>query len=62
MALMVGGQAVAVGITQMGDGLQIRPFAKTDWLMIEGDDRLTRASHSFRNPSCRWRLQSLRTR
>jgi hypothetical protein len=32
MALVVGGQAVSVGIAQMGDGLQIRPFAKTDWL------------------------------
>jgi len=32
MALVVGGQAVSVGIAQMGNGLQIRPFAKTDWL------------------------------
>jgi len=32
MALVVGGQAVSVGIAQLGDGLQIRPFAKTDWL------------------------------
>ena len=32
MAMVVGGQAVSVGIAQMGDGLQIRPFAKTDWL------------------------------
>jgi hypothetical protein len=32
MALVVGGQAVSVGIAEMGDGLQIRPFAKTDWL------------------------------
>jgi len=29
---LVGGQAVSVGIAQMGNGLQIRPFAKTDWL------------------------------
>lgn len=32
MALVVGGQAVSVGVANMGDGLQIRPFAKTDWL------------------------------
>jgi len=32
MALVVGGQAVSVGVAEMGDGLQIRPFAKTDWL------------------------------
>jgi hypothetical protein len=32
MALVVGGQAVSVGIAEVGDGLQIRPFAKTDWL------------------------------
>ncbi len=32
MALVVGGQAVSVGIAELGDGLQIRPFAKTDWL------------------------------
>jgi hypothetical protein len=32
MALVIGGQAVSVGVAEMGDGLQIRPFAKTDWL------------------------------
>lgn len=32
MALVIGGQAVSVGIAELGDGLQIRPFAKTDWL------------------------------
>jgi len=32
MALVVGGQAVSVGVADLGDGLQIRPFAKTDWL------------------------------
>jgi len=32
MALVVGGQAVSVGVAEMGNGLQIRPFAKTDWL------------------------------
>ena len=32
MALVIGGQAVSVGIAEMGNGLQIRPFAKTDWL------------------------------
>lgn len=32
MALVVGGQAVSVGVAQLGQGLSIRPFAKTDWL------------------------------
>lgn len=32
MALVIGGQAVSVGIADLGSGLQIRPFAKTDWL------------------------------
>lgn len=32
MALVIGGQAVSVGVAELGDGLQIRPFAKTDWL------------------------------
>jgi hypothetical protein len=33
MALVVGGQAVSVGIAKLDDGhLQVRPFAKTDWL------------------------------
>lgn len=32
MALVVGGQAVSLGVANMGDGLTLRPFAKTDWL------------------------------
>jgi hypothetical protein len=32
MALVIGGQAVSIGIAQLGDGLEVRPFAKTDWL------------------------------
>ncbi|RYZ06135.1 MAG: hypothetical protein EOO73_17160 [Myxococcales bacterium] len=32
MALVVGGQAVSVGVAELGDGLKIRPLAKTDWL------------------------------
>ncbi|HYP89589.1 MAG TPA: hypothetical protein VEQ59_15580, partial [Polyangiaceae bacterium] len=33
MAFVVGGQAVSVGVAKIGDsGLEIRPFAKTDWL------------------------------
>jgi hypothetical protein len=32
MALVVGGQAVSLGVAQLGQGLSIRPFAKTDWL------------------------------
>lgn len=32
MALVVGGQAVSLGIADLGNGLQVRPFAKTDWL------------------------------
>jgi hypothetical protein len=32
MALVVGGQAVSLGVADLGDGLQLRPFAKTDWL------------------------------
>jgi hypothetical protein len=32
MAMVIGGQAVSVGIADLGSGLQIRPFAKTDWL------------------------------
>jgi hypothetical protein len=32
MALVVGGQAVSLGVADLGNGLQIRPFAKTDWL------------------------------
>ena len=32
MALVIGGQAVSLGVADVGDGLQLRPFAKTDWL------------------------------
>jgi hypothetical protein len=32
MAFVVGGQAVSVGVANLGDGLKVRPFAKTDWL------------------------------
>jgi len=32
LALVVGGQAVSLGVAKMGDGLQLQPFAKTDWL------------------------------
>ncbi len=32
MALVVGGQAVSVGVAELGSGLVIRPFAKTGWL------------------------------
>lgn len=32
MALVVGGQAVSLGVADVGTGLQLRPFAKTDWL------------------------------
>ena len=32
MALVVGGQAVSVGVADLGGGLELRPFAKTDWL------------------------------
>jgi hypothetical protein len=32
MAMVIGGQAVSVGIADLGSGLQVRPFAKTDWL------------------------------
>jgi hypothetical protein len=32
MALVVGGQAVSLGVANLGDGLKIRPFAKTGWL------------------------------
>jgi hypothetical protein len=32
MALVVGGQAVSLGIANLGNGLEIMPFAKTDWL------------------------------
>lgn len=31
-ALVVGGQAVSVGIATSGEQLEIQPFAKTDWL------------------------------
>jgi len=32
MALVIGGQAVSLGVANLGDGLQLRPFAKTAWL------------------------------
>jgi hypothetical protein len=32
MALVVGGQAVSVGVAELGQGLSVRPFAKTEWL------------------------------
>jgi hypothetical protein len=32
MALVVGGQAVSMGVADVGDGLKLRPFAKTGWL------------------------------
>ena len=31
-ALVVGGQAVSLGVADTGDGLQLQPFAKTGWL------------------------------
>jgi hypothetical protein len=38
MALVVGGQAVSVGVADLGGGLELRPFAKTGWL----NERLAR--------------------
>lgn len=32
MALVVGGQAVSLGVADLGTGLQLKPFAKTGWL------------------------------
>jgi hypothetical protein len=32
LALVVGGQAVSLGVADLGSGLRLRPFAKTDWL------------------------------
>jgi hypothetical protein len=32
LALVVGGQAVSLGVADVGSGLQLRPFAKTEWL------------------------------
>ncbi len=32
MALVVGGQTVSLGVADLGDGLELRPLAKTDWL------------------------------
>lgn len=32
LALVVGGQAVSLGIASKGDGLELMPFAKTGWL------------------------------
>ena len=36
MAIVVGGQAVSLGVASKGDGLELMPFAKTGWL----NDRL----------------------
>jgi hypothetical protein len=32
LAVVVGGQAVSLGVANLGNGLEIMPFAKTDWL------------------------------
>ena len=32
MALVVGGQAVSLGVASKGDSLELMPFAKTGWL------------------------------
>jgi hypothetical protein len=32
MAIVVGGQAVSLGVADLGTGLQLMPFAKTGWL------------------------------
>lgn len=32
MALVVGGQAVSMGVADLGNGLKLHPFAKTAWL------------------------------
>jgi hypothetical protein len=32
MALVVGGQAISLGIASKGDGLELMPFAQTGWL------------------------------
>lgn len=32
MALVIGSQAVSIGIAALGEGLELQPFAKTDWL------------------------------
>jgi len=32
MAVVVGGQAVSLGVASKGDGLELMPFAKTGWL------------------------------
>jgi hypothetical protein len=32
LAMVIGGQAVSVGVASLGDGLEIQPFAKTSWL------------------------------
>lgn len=32
MALVVGGQTVSLGVASDGDGLELMPFAKTEWL------------------------------
>lgn len=31
-AVVVGGQAVSLGVADLGQGLSLKPFAKTDWL------------------------------
>jgi hypothetical protein len=46
MALVVGGQAVSLGIAKLGDDLEIMPFAKTDWL----NARLRRLPKSLELP------------
>lgn len=32
MALVVGGQTISLGVANVGDGLKLRPFAKSGWL------------------------------
>ena len=32
LAVVVGGQAVSLGVANMGGGLELMPFAKTGWL------------------------------
>jgi len=32
MAIVVGGQAVSLGVASTGDDLELKPFAKTEWL------------------------------
>ncbi len=49
MAMVVGGQAVSLGIAEMGGGLQLRPFAKTDWL----NERLAAFPKPIRMPAAK---------